>query len=110
MISPPAPPLKGLRWTTRPSGNLGALTAAGCRKVFADKQSGGHALCPELTACHAFLDPGDTLVVPSLDRYGRSLQGLIQVKSRREPPGSSPALPDRTPAPPLRPAPAARAS
>ncbi|MDX6235968.1 MAG: hypothetical protein QOG10_783 [Kribbellaceae bacterium] len=34
---------------------------------------------PELKACHAFLDPGDTLVVPSLDRYGRSLQDLINM-------------------------------
>ncbi|WUL71903.1 hypothetical protein OG943_14515 [Amycolatopsis sp. NBC_00345] len=30
-----------------------------------------------MKACHAFLDPGGTLVVPSLDRYGRSLQDLI---------------------------------
>ncbi|MFJ4673862.1 recombinase family protein [Kitasatospora purpeofusca] len=36
-------------------------------------------LRPELKACHAFLDPGDTLVVPSLDRYGRSLQDLINM-------------------------------
>ncbi|MGW7176504.1 recombinase family protein [Streptomyces xanthophaeus] len=34
---------------------------------------------PELKACHAFLGPGDTLVVPSLDRYGRSLQDLISM-------------------------------
>ncbi|MFJ8016785.1 recombinase family protein [Streptomyces sp. NPDC096339] len=53
------------------------LTAAGCRKIFADKKSGKNAFRPELKACHAFLDPGDTLVVPSLDRYGRSLQDLI---------------------------------
>ncbi|MFD6327257.1 recombinase family protein [Streptomyces sp. NPDC058442] len=58
---------------------LDALTAAGCRKIFADKQSGKNALRPELKACHAFLDPGDTLVVPSLDRYGRSLQDLINM-------------------------------
>ncbi|WP_040887618.1 recombinase family protein [Streptomyces mobaraensis] len=32
---------------------------------------------PELKACHAFLDAGDTLVFPALDRYGRSLQDLI---------------------------------
>ncbi|MDP9868652.1 DNA invertase Pin-like site-specific DNA recombinase [Streptosporangium brasiliense] len=32
---------------------------------------------PELEACHAFLTAGDTLVVPSLDRYGRSLADLI---------------------------------
>jgi DNA invertase Pin-like site-specific DNA recombinase len=34
---------------------------------------------PELKACHAFLTPGDTLVVPSLDRYGRSLQDLVNM-------------------------------
>ena len=58
---------------------LDALTATGCRKIFADKKSGKDALRPELKACHAFLDAGDTLVVPSLDRYGRSLQDLIDM-------------------------------
>ncbi|MFE9704184.1 recombinase family protein [Streptomyces sp. NPDC005930] len=58
---------------------LDALTAAGCRKIFADKKPGKNALRPELKACHAFLDAGDTLVVPSLDRYGRSLQDLINM-------------------------------
>lgn len=58
---------------------LDGLTAAGCRKIFADKKSGKNALRPELKACHAFLDAGDTLVVPSLDRYGRSLQDLINM-------------------------------
>ncbi|MFI6396430.1 recombinase family protein [Nonomuraea sp. NPDC050540] len=56
---------------------LDALTAAGCRKVFADKKSGKNAERPELEACHTFLTEGDTLVVPSLDRYGRSLHDLI---------------------------------
>ncbi|MDX3233383.1 recombinase family protein [Streptomyces sp. ME19-01-6] len=58
---------------------IDALAAAGCRKIFADKKSGKTAPRPELKACHAFLDAGDTLVVPSLDRYGRSLQDLINV-------------------------------
>jgi DNA invertase Pin-like site-specific DNA recombinase len=53
---------------------LDALTAAGCRRIFADTKSGRTDERPELKACHAFLNPGDTLVVPSLDRYGRSLQ------------------------------------
>jgi DNA invertase Pin-like site-specific DNA recombinase len=56
---------------------IDALTAAGCRKIFSGKKSGKTDLRPELKACHAFLDTGDTLVVPSLDRYGRSLQDLI---------------------------------
>ncbi|MFI1795580.1 recombinase family protein [Streptomyces olivaceoviridis] len=63
----------------KPERQLDALTAAGCRKVFADKKSGKNALRPELKPCHAFLDPGDTLVVPSLDRYGRRLQDLINM-------------------------------
>ncbi|TMR88608.1 recombinase family protein [Nonomuraea basaltis] len=56
---------------------IDALTAAGCRRIFADKKSGKTAQRPELQACHAFLTAGDTLVVPSLDRYGRSLADLI---------------------------------
>lgn len=58
---------------------IDALTDAGCRKIFADKKSGKTDLRPELKARHAFLDAGDTLVVPSLDRYGRSLQDLINM-------------------------------
>lgn len=56
-----------------------ALTAAGCRRIFADKKSGKKDLRPELKACHAFLTPDDTLVVPSLERYGRSLQDLVNM-------------------------------
>lgn len=55
------------------------FTAYCDREPFADKKSGKNALRPELKACHAFLDAGDTLVVPSLDRYGRSLQDLINM-------------------------------
>ncbi|MEE1741187.1 recombinase family protein [Streptomyces sp. BE147] len=58
---------------------IDALSAAGCRKIFADKKSGKTDLGPELRACHAFLDAGGIIVVPSLDRYGRSLQDLINM-------------------------------
>ncbi|MEV4442545.1 recombinase family protein [Streptomyces sp. NPDC049577] len=51
---------------------IDALTAAGCRRIFATKKSGKDDLRPELKACHVFLAAGDTLVVPALDRYGRS--------------------------------------
>ncbi|MFD4415590.1 hypothetical protein [Streptomyces sp. NPDC058476] len=50
-----------------------SLPAAGCRKIFADKKSGKDAFRPELKSCHAFLDAGETLMFPSLDRY-RSCQ------------------------------------
>jgi DNA invertase Pin-like site-specific DNA recombinase len=54
-----------------------ALTDAGCLRVFADTGSGRSADRPELAACLAYLRPGDTLVVPSLDRLSRSLSDLI---------------------------------
>jgi DNA invertase Pin-like site-specific DNA recombinase len=56
---------------------LRALTEAGCIRVFSDKLSGRTADRPELAACLGYLRPGDTLVVPSLDRLSRSLQDLI---------------------------------
>jgi DNA invertase Pin-like site-specific DNA recombinase len=58
---------------------MDSLTEARCRRIFADKKSGKNDLRPELKACHAFLQPGDILVVPSLDRYGRSLQDLVNM-------------------------------
>ncbi len=54
-----------------------ALTEAGCIRIFADTQSGKTAERSELTACLDYLRPGDTLVVPSLDRLSRSLSDLI---------------------------------
>lgn len=56
---------------------IDALRAAGCRRIFTDTKTGKNALRPELQAAHAFVAAGDTLVVPSLDRYGRSLADLI---------------------------------
>jgi DNA invertase Pin-like site-specific DNA recombinase len=56
---------------------LDALKTAGCRRIFAEKQSGRDTDRPELVACLDFMHPGDTLVVPSLDRLSRSLQDLI---------------------------------
>ena len=58
---------------------LDALRAAGCRRIFAEKQSGRDTDRPELATCLEFMAPGDTLVVPSLDRLSRSLQDLITV-------------------------------
>lgn len=58
---------------------LDALKAAGCRRIFAEKQSGRDTDRPQLAACLDFMEPGDTLVVPALDRLSRSLQDLITV-------------------------------
>ncbi|WP_326655652.1 recombinase family protein [Streptomyces sp. NBC_01750] len=58
---------------------IAALTAAGCVRVFSDKKSGKDAEREELRATLDYLRPGDTLVVPSLDRLGRSIQDLISI-------------------------------
>ena len=63
----------------KPDRQIDALTAPGCRRIFADKRSGRNVARSELQACHAFLTAGDALVVPSLDRYGRSLQDLVNM-------------------------------
>lgn len=56
-----------------------ALTTAGCIRVFADKKSGKNAEREELWRALDYLRPGDTLVVASLDRLGRSLSDLISI-------------------------------
>ena len=56
-----------------------ALAEVGCLRIFADKLSGKDADRPELAACLDYLRPGDTLVVPSLDRLSRSLADLITI-------------------------------
>ncbi|MFF3632146.1 recombinase family protein [Streptomyces sp. NPDC002164] len=58
-----------------------ALTEAGCIRIFADKKSGKNAEREELRKALDYLREGDTLVVPSLDRLGRSIQDLIVIVS-----------------------------
>jgi len=60
---------------------LTALKAAGCIRIFADKKPGKDAEREELRKALDYLRPGDTLVVESLDRLGRSLQDLIAIVS-----------------------------
>ncbi|MCD2193621.1 recombinase family protein [Actinomycetospora endophytica] len=57
-----------------------ALLEHGCGRVYLDtatRRGEGHR--PELQACLASLHPGDTLVVVSLDRLGRSLPQLVKL-------------------------------
>ncbi|WJE00878.1 recombinase family protein [Streptomyces antimycoticus] len=59
-----------------------ALTEAGCIRIFADKKSGKNAEREEMWKALDYLREGvDTLVVPSLDRLGRSIQDLIAIVS-----------------------------
>jgi DNA invertase Pin-like site-specific DNA recombinase len=56
----------------------GALTAAGCEKLFEDHGISGSATDrPGLAAALSALSAGDTLIVWKLDRLGRSLSHLV---------------------------------
>ncbi len=55
------------------------LLAAGCEKVFEEQISSRKANRPELRAALEFCREGDDLVVWKLDRFGRSLQELIEL-------------------------------
>jgi DNA invertase Pin-like site-specific DNA recombinase len=55
---------------------LAALTAAGCEKVFAEKQSGNNAERPQLQSALDFVREGDVLIVTRLDRFARSSRDL----------------------------------
>ncbi|MGA6208582.1 recombinase family protein [Nocardia testacea] len=54
-----------------------ALKAAGCKKT--DKKSGKDVEREQLSACLDYMRAGDTLVVASLDRLGRSLPDPISI-------------------------------
>lgn len=58
-------------------GQRDALTQAGCRQQYEDRDSGARAARPGLTRALEVLREGDTLVVWRLDRLGRSLKDLI---------------------------------
>jgi len=54
-----------------------ALKEAGCEKIFSDKMSGGREKRPGLLAALDLCRAGDTLVVWKLDRFGRSMQFVV---------------------------------
>jgi DNA invertase Pin-like site-specific DNA recombinase len=58
---------------------IAALEAAGCQRIFSDKKSGKNAEREELQKALDYLRPNDTLIVPSLDRLGRSIKDLIGI-------------------------------
>ncbi|WP_326582057.1 recombinase family protein [Streptomyces sp. NBC_00481] len=58
-----------------------ALTEAGCIRFFAGKKPGTNAEREELRKALDFFRAGDTLVVPSPHRLGRSLQNRIAIVS-----------------------------
>jgi DNA invertase Pin-like site-specific DNA recombinase len=55
-----------------------ALTAAGCERIFQEKESGIQRDRPQLAAALEYMRNGDALVVWRLDRLARSVKQLIQ--------------------------------
>ncbi|MER6115381.1 recombinase family protein [Streptomyces sp. NPDC001743] len=74
---------------------LDALTLAGRRRIFPEKKSGKNDLRPELKACHAFLQAGGTLVVPSHDRVRVQYPGPAEHGRRAAQAGDRAHLPAR---------------
>lgn len=58
---------------------LRALEAAGCDPIFTDKASGATTARSGLNQMLKVLEAGDTLVVWKLDRFGRSMQSVVNM-------------------------------
>ncbi|MFD3461012.1 recombinase family protein [Nocardia fluminea] len=66
-----------VRSTAERGTGLGQSVRLRARCLFTDRKSGKDTERAELWKCLEYMRAGDTLVVPSLDRLGRSLQDLI---------------------------------
>jgi len=62
-----------------PQHQIKVLKAAGCTKIFTDQASGSNAERAQLKRALNWVRGGDTLVVWSIDRLGRSLHHLIEI-------------------------------
>lgn len=58
---------------------IGLLKKSGCKEVYSEVVSGAKSKRKELTAVLTRLKTGDTLVITSIDRLGRSLKDLIAI-------------------------------
>jgi len=56
-----------------------ALTSAGAEQIFSDKITGKNAVRPGLAECMKLLRRGDTLLVYSTDRLGRSMTDVVTI-------------------------------
>src|SRR6516164_5808574 len=61
-----------------PALQRGALTEAGCTKIFTEQMSGAVTDRPALHDALEFASSGDTLIVWKLDRLARSMKQLIE--------------------------------
>ena len=58
---------------------INTLRKAGCSKVFSEVVSGANSKRKELTQVLSTLNRGDTLIITTIDRLGRSLKDLISI-------------------------------
>jgi DNA invertase Pin-like site-specific DNA recombinase len=58
---------------------IALLKTAGCSEVYSEIISGANSKRPELTKLLDKIQPGDTLIITSIDRLGRSLIDLIGI-------------------------------
>jgi DNA invertase Pin-like site-specific DNA recombinase len=61
------------------NSQLDALKAAGAEHTYSDKLTGKNSDRPGLTDCLKFLRSGDTLLVYSTDRLGRSMTDVVMI-------------------------------
>jgi DNA invertase Pin-like site-specific DNA recombinase len=59
------------------SNQLAQLTAAGCTKIFREKESGATADRPQLNRLLKVLDLGDVVITPAIDRLSRDITDLL---------------------------------
>ncbi len=59
-------------------GQTEQLRQAGAERIYSEYASGSYDARPELSACLARLEVGDTLIVVGIDRLGRSVSHLVQ--------------------------------
>ena len=61
------------------NGQQAELEAAGCTRIYREKESGARTDRPELRKAVARLESGDVLVVSRLDRLARSTRDLLNI-------------------------------
>ena len=61
------------------NGQQAELEAAGCTRIYREKESGVRTDRPELRKAIARLESGDVLVVSRLDRLARSTRDLLNI-------------------------------
>lgn len=64
------------------AAQIAALEAAGCKRIFQEKMTGGRWERPELLRLLEHLREGDILVVWKLDRLSRSLKDLLTLMEK----------------------------